>query len=300
MMGVCRLCGTSSELQCSHIIPSFIFNWLKSTSATGHIRYGEEINKRVQDGLKAYWLCSECEQMIGRFENYYATSIFRPIMNGEHTVCYDHNLLKFAVSLSWRVLSHFYENNLLNHFNVNQLNRAEDALIKWQEILRNKTNNPKTFEQHHYNFSGSILGLNDQIHTNIHRYLQRSIEIDVLTYDEISLVYTKLPCILIIGYISLNCSGRFRCSRVCTKSGKLAPSKYNFPKELCEAICDKAKASKNLLNSISETQKNKINKSYLENIQKVVDSETIKSFNRDMQITGIDLNTFNINNMPEN
>ena len=34
----CALCASTSELQASHIIPGFVFDWLRDTSATGHFR----------------------------------------------------------------------------------------------------------------------------------------------------------------------------------------------------------------------------------------------------------------------
>lgn len=48
----CRLCGQSKPLQVSHIIPRFIVEWFKETSATPYIRTGDEPNRRVQDGPK--------------------------------------------------------------------------------------------------------------------------------------------------------------------------------------------------------------------------------------------------------
>ena len=55
--GQCRLCGAVSELQESHVLPAFIYRWLRDTSANGHMRSGEMPNKRIQDGHKRYWLC---------------------------------------------------------------------------------------------------------------------------------------------------------------------------------------------------------------------------------------------------
>ncbi|MDQ6987940.1 MAG: hypothetical protein Q9M25_09070, partial [Mariprofundaceae bacterium] len=67
MKGTCRLCGQEQDLQKSHVIPSFVYKWLKETSGTGFFRFGMEPNKRVQDGHKFYWLCKECE---GRFNEW--------------------------------------------------------------------------------------------------------------------------------------------------------------------------------------------------------------------------------------
>ena len=34
-----RLCGETKELQESHILPGFVYRWLKETSATGYLRF---------------------------------------------------------------------------------------------------------------------------------------------------------------------------------------------------------------------------------------------------------------------
>jgi hypothetical protein len=64
----CRLCLKQSELENSHIIPSFLYRWLKETSGTGFLRFGRNPNRRVQDGLKEYWLCPTCEDLLGKWE----------------------------------------------------------------------------------------------------------------------------------------------------------------------------------------------------------------------------------------
>src|SRR3989338_10236365 len=106
MKMICKLCGINDELQNSHIIPSFIYRWLKETSGTGFLRFGQTPNKRVQDGLKDYLLCSSCEGLFQKWETEFANKIFYPIVkNREIRFYYESWLLKFAVSLSWRVLT---------------------------------------------------------------------------------------------------------------------------------------------------------------------------------------------------
>jgi len=62
--GTCRLCGTHATLHLSHVVPAFVFRWLRKTSGTGHIRSTEEPNLRVQDGMKRFWFCSACEERL--------------------------------------------------------------------------------------------------------------------------------------------------------------------------------------------------------------------------------------------
>jgi hypothetical protein len=45
------LCGETNELRESHILPGFVYPWMKETSATGYLRFRQQPNVRVQDGL---------------------------------------------------------------------------------------------------------------------------------------------------------------------------------------------------------------------------------------------------------
>jgi hypothetical protein len=50
-------------------------------------------------------LCAECEQRFSGLEKYFAESVFQPYTADRSAVVpYDARLLKFAASLSWRVL----------------------------------------------------------------------------------------------------------------------------------------------------------------------------------------------------
>jgi hypothetical protein len=64
----CRLCSETKELRESHILPGFVYRWMKETSATGYLRFGQQPNVRVQDGLKLHLLCGDCEQRFNQWE----------------------------------------------------------------------------------------------------------------------------------------------------------------------------------------------------------------------------------------
>lgn len=81
MIDECKLCKNVRNLQNGHIVPSFIYNWLKDTSVTGHIRYGETPNVRVQDGFKRFWFCWDCEQKMQKWETQFQQKIFCNINN---------------------------------------------------------------------------------------------------------------------------------------------------------------------------------------------------------------------------
>jgi hypothetical protein len=79
------MCYKTGPLEAGHVVPSFVYRWIKATSATGYLRSGENPNLRIQDGWKRRWFCRTCENRIGRFERAFAQELFPLIMNGTPT-----------------------------------------------------------------------------------------------------------------------------------------------------------------------------------------------------------------------
>ena len=157
MRGKCRLCGSDAELQRSHIIPAFVFRWLRESSATGHIRLGDEPNRRVQDGWWRRWLCPCCENLLGSTERQFSQQIFRPVVEDrlEH-IKYGHWLLKFCVSLSWRVLCWFQDEDQFDDYSEEDRTLLDQTTITWKKyLLGHSADILGTFRQH-INFSNRI------------------------------------------------------------------------------------------------------------------------------------------------
>jgi hypothetical protein len=106
--GKCALCNKVTELEESHIIPKFVFKWLKETTPTAIRNLGTP-NKRVQDGFKEYLLCHECEDLFNKWETKFCEQVFLPIHDKPAPIKYGPWALKFAVSVSWRVLTYRYK-----------------------------------------------------------------------------------------------------------------------------------------------------------------------------------------------
>jgi hypothetical protein len=67
-------------LQESHILAGFVYRWMKETSATGYLRFGQQPNLRVQDGVKLHLLCAE--DRFNQWETQFANRIFHPMTQG--------------------------------------------------------------------------------------------------------------------------------------------------------------------------------------------------------------------------
>ena len=135
-MGICDLCEQEKQLQNSHLIPQFIFNWISKTSATGYLRRTINPNLRVQDGIKNKLLCRDCEQKFSKYEKYFADNIFYPYLNKTKTQFnYNKALQLFIISISWRILKH--ELYGLENHQPSMYHYAKETEIHWRNLLLN-------------------------------------------------------------------------------------------------------------------------------------------------------------------
>jgi hypothetical protein len=150
MNGKCALCTKETELKLSHIIPKFVFRWLKE-SAPSAIRSIRIPNQRVQDGEKKYLLCSDCEKILNVWETTFCERVFLPLHDSKKkiiSITYGPWALKFAVSVSWRVLLYFYQLDDLAHLSGKQRETTQKTLDVWRKFLLGELQNPGKFEQH--------------------------------------------------------------------------------------------------------------------------------------------------------
>ena len=193
-LGECKLCLELRQLEESHIVSGFVYRWMKETSGTGFLRFGNNMNLRSQDGLKEYWLCSECEDLFNVGETEFARNVFYPLTSGKTSQFeYQEWLLKFAVSLSWRALLYFREIGELKHFPETLQQEANLALYTWSEFLLNRQPHPGKYEQHLLPLDEIVDYSVQDMPSNINRYLLRSVAIDAVCSDKDAYVYVKLP-----------------------------------------------------------------------------------------------------------
>ena len=199
----CRLCKASDDLRESHIIPSFVFKWLKKTSATGYLRFGEEMQRRKQDGVKIPLLCGTCEQRLSSWERQFSENVFMPLTSGNGFNPFDYGpwLTQFAVSLSWRSLTFMPTLAPLKHVPSQHLTRLDDAAETWRRFLLDDHQPITPFDQHLIPLGFLDSHTVPSLPPNINRYIARSVAIDVVTSPEQVFVFTKLPFALIIGIL---------------------------------------------------------------------------------------------------
>lgn len=285
--GSCRLCGNHRELQHSHIIPGFAFRWMRDTSGSGYIRTGLAPNLRVQDGLKRYWLCADCEAILNRFETQFATKIFHPYSSGTAVrFRYGRWLLRFCASVSWRVLLLHREESCIKDYPPEMLARFDQAETMWKDVLLQNKPHPGAFEQHLLPLDAIESYTGSGLPPNINRYLMRVIDMDVVHGGNVAFVYSKFGRFIILGFARLDHPKQWVGTKVHATEGILEPRKYTMPRQLIEYLSSKARRMAELDVEVSDRQRAKIDQGFRENIDRLAGSDQMRALNEDVRLFG--------------
>lgn len=292
-MGRCRFCELQSQLRKSHILPSFVWRWLKETSA-GAIRFGQTPNRRVQDGIKVEFLCDACEQIFGLWEKQFAEQVFIPFHEGKadhRSIQYEAWALKFAVSVSWRVLTFYRELTGLNYLSASLRQEAVTASDCWRAFLLGRSPHPSRFEQHLIpldiieSFSGGSWS------PFLNRYLMRTVDMDVVASKDSAVVYSKLGRLLLIGFLSSQPRAAWKETRLHVGLGTVGGIKsYVVPGSLAALINSKAARAADRLASMSSNQSNLIQQAIKEKAEsgELFETDVFRAMQQDVLLFGSD------------
>jgi len=254
----CALCSAVAPLEDSHLISQFVYRWLKDTSGTGFLRFGPAINRRVQDGITVPLLCGACEDRFCAWEAKFARLVFHPFVGGKlGIVKYDDWLLKFAVSVCWRILEDAHRENRLGHFWGRWSAQLPSCRETWKRFLLGVRQDVGEHHVHMLPWDGIIGGDGPTLPTNINRYLRRAVEMDVACSDDEAFVYAKLGPILLFGMIGYPGPKQWRGTRIHLE-GKLKPRDFLAPAQYRDYIFRRAQRMAELESQISPRQLQKI------------------------------------------
>jgi len=284
-MQPCALCHTPFEpKELSHIVPAFAYRWLKSTSVTGFMRYGPSVNRRVQDGIKDYFLCESCEDRFSSYEDAFARQFFYPFVeNNSACLEYGEGILRFAVSASWRVLAYAREKSRLKHFRGRHESAITESLEAWRAYLLGATNDIGNHEIHLLPFCGVIDYSGDNVPPNLNRYLRRTIEIDTVVSDQEAVTYCKLGPLILIGLVAYPDLTHWQNTKI-EKSGHFGPGQTSCPGQYRDYIFKRSVRLQELEAQLSERQLSQIEQSYVVNEEKFEGSDTIQSTMLDLEL----------------
>ena len=208
------------RLQESHIIPSLFSIGCGILPQPGHFRSSQIPDLRVQDGLKPRMLCKRCEQLFSTWEKAFAEKCFVPLNSGNvRDVRYGPWMLKFATSVSWRVLRLFAANDGLAGFPEHIHDRGRRYPSRMVPILLGDRPHPGRHEQHM--FVADVIERTSVANTppNISRYLARAIDPYVAHTQDSAITYAKMGKFILFGFIAMEHPRRWKGTKLRVRHG---------------------------------------------------------------------------------
>ena len=282
----CKLCRRENDLRNSHIIPAFAFRWLRRSAAGGHFRLGTIPNRRAQDGLKRYWLCQECENRLNVVETKFANQIFHPYLaDSAGTYRYGQWLLRFCTSLSWRVLLFHRDEIGIQDWEPEALAAVNNAETRWRQFLLGRRLSPGPYQQHILPMD-TIASATGDLAPNINRYLMRAIDMDICRGGDTIFTFTKIGRFMVFGFVRKTNFREWRGTRAPLFFGSIRPRDYSLPYSLIDYINGKALRMAEIMESVSEKQKQKIDDALSKNAERYVRSDAFSAFVADINMFG--------------
>lgn len=283
--GNCRLCGMVAELQESHIVPGFVYKWLKDSSGTGYIRFGQQPNKRSQDGLKSHWLCAGCEERLNKWETQFANQIFHPLnQDGKVHIRYGSWFLPFCVSVSWRVLNFYIDDGIqLPDKFRKSVDRAEAV---WKDFILGRKPHPEKHEQHFLPLDAIESHTIPDMPPNMNRYILRTVDIDTIHSEQSAFIYSKLGRFIIVGFIEEPDPRQWKGTKVHVNKGIVKPQQYTIPGQFEKYLQGKASRMTKSHSQISKKQRKKIDETLMKDPDRVANSESFNAMSHDVKLFG--------------
>lgn len=285
-IGICRLCKTESELQLSHVVPAFVFRWLRDSSGNSHMRSTEAPNRRVQDGPQRHWLCLGCEARLGRSEANFATQLFHPYLaRSGNRFRYGPWLLHFCVSVSWRNLLAQLDSLAEHDFAMRERTWAMSAEQCWRQYLLGETPHPGDYRQFLLPLD-RIESSRTDLPPNINRYLMRAIDLDLCRGEQSMFTYSKLGRFVVIGFINEPNQAHWVGGRINANEGIVEPRGYTLPAPFGTFLMGKAATVGEAMQSISPRQLAKIDQEFRGNAHLIVGTDFFEAMQADVEMFG--------------
>ena len=277
MIEVCRLCGSTGELQNSHIIPKFVFRWQKKTSPTGYLRTGRTVDRRQQDGFTQKMLCVNCEGDFSFVENRFKINIFdNATQKRQSKFSYDSWLSRFALSVVWRATQmEQFEATLSPKLDAQSKALLDIAVLHWRRQLLGEAKNYGRFPLHIFEHWQLHDAQHKAIPGNWNRYLNRHSVIRLVKNEPTALflVYVKMGPVTVFGQISKP-KRKWEGTRINTIKGFYNSAKVRLPADIFHLYMHEAQYHLDLVSSASEKQMDIISETFLKDISKATGSES--------------------------
>jgi len=290
----CALCKNTEDLALSHIIPSFVTKWIKSTSATGYLRFAENINLRVQDSKKHRLLCYDCEKILNEFETSFANTVFHPYVSDEldnygiakgNIPFFTHDIwmIKFIISLQWRIAITSKEIQS-EGFTEEYKTILDDVLEEWRQFLLGEANSFRYCDTHLIflqNLSAAKGNFPPDLNDKINFYLLRAID-GTIIFSKSSLgIFSKIGPIAFYTFMLPSRLKSANDTRIRFRGKLITAQKIKNQKLVRFLFIDRPNEVMPLM-KFSNKQQNNIANSYDKDIDKAFNSLTVRAFEADL------------------
>ena len=251
------------------------------------MRSSKSPNQRVQDGPKRPWLGRCCESLFSAWETDFANFVFHDFDEAvKNRRSYGSWMLKFSVSISWRVLSMHMLDGLLTNLSLPQRLQADAALKTWSDFLLGRRRHPGRFQQHFLPMGALQHRPEGDVPPNINRYILRTVEATIATSPTTVFVYSKLGKFFIIGFIDVPHPKRWGGTKIHVKEGPLFSPNLTLPMPFKNFLYSRARLAASAGDSMSEFQGQKILDSYTKNLDRAALSKSFEAMKEDVRLFG--------------
>jgi len=278
MESQCGLCGNVAELRDSHVIPRFVFKYIKKTGSTPFMTKAVDPENRFQDHTEKL-LCADCEQELSQFESPFAGQIFYPyVREEEETFEYDEWLQKFIISVNWRLMT----SELSSWEELPSYKREVVGDIKeiWADVLRGNECLNRDPCTHHMIFLDDLDLRADpeELPEKWEFYRDRATDGTVIEGTG-SHYYFKFPRITFVSCIQPFEIPGFRNTQI-QKSGEIGTSQ-SIPRDWESFLLNRVKRVFDY--TISDERKEQITEWMKESPERAIESETFQTWSEGMQ-----------------
>jgi hypothetical protein len=233
------------------------------------------------------WLCSDCETKFSAYETAFVNRLFRPWLDGNNRIFYEAWLLKFCVSVSWRVVKFAYGRNNDTHYTAEQIALLKEAEAQWRAFLRGDVSHPGSFEQHILFFDVFEDTNVPDLPTNINRWITGAVTLDIVGSDRQLMTFAKLGKFMIFGIIQKG-SAVWQGTKINTNQGWFKSGKFVVPAGLVDLFREKALIASDAFASMSETQLVKVDANIQANLTGFLGSDQFEAIAADARLFGMD------------
>jgi hypothetical protein len=261
---------------------------MKQTSATKNLRYGEHVNKPVQDGVTYDLLCFNCEQTFARWEDKFAAKAFHTAdKNPQIEIPYSDWMAKFCASIAWRVARYLQLRAVeFAHMRPDQQACVDSALQTWREFMLGEREDvgvhsfvlvpPNLYQQ----WSPTPRP------PNLQRFLRRVTELDIAANSEGVFTYAKIGPFVLVGLVAMDHPEQWESARIDLKGGVVGGKTISLPSTFEQYLLDRCAHMELLQNKMSPGQIEKINERFRANMAGAAASGYFAALKADVEAAG--------------